>query len=205
MVPVPGQTNPWTTLIYDLRDSSAGIREKAATVIFQCGCELARPAIGRWLADDPLSNCFVIDASQFPEATVGLAVEPSNFELIRQACGSPRLADVPTDQDAREFELEFPGGIRLDILTTCEPGGSGVMARHLQRFGESIQQVELLAKNVDEATRILRSRFDLTPVFPATRAGANGTRVNFFLVPAPHGKKILIELVEAGPAVRTVC
>ena len=40
--------------------------------------------------------------------------------------------------------------------------------------------------------------FRLTPLYPKTRAGANGTRINFFLVPAPSGKKVLIELVEAG-------
>jgi hypothetical protein len=36
----------------------------------------------------------------------------------------------------------------------------------------------------------------VAPVYRATRAGADGTRVNFFLVPA-QGKKVLIELVEA--------
>lgn len=150
------------------------------------------------LADAQLAALFVMDPSGFPEATVGVAVEPATFKMIRQACGSPRLADVPPDQDAQEFELEFPGGVRLDILTTRDRAGSGAMARHLQKFAESIQQVELLVKNVDGASEALQSRFQLTPVYPKTRPGANGTRVNFFLVPTPAGKKVLIELVEAG-------
>ncbi len=36
------------------------------------------------------------------------------------------------------------------------------------------------------------------PVYPETRAGADGTRVNFFLVPITKGKKVLIELVESN-------
>lgn len=150
-----------------------------------------------WLADAELAALFVRDSSGFPEATVGVAVEPATFEMIRQACGAPHLAHVPPDQDAQEFELEFSGGVRLDILTTRDRSGSGAMARHLQKFGESIQQVELLVKNVDQVSAALQLRFHLTPVYPNTRPGANGTRVNFFLVSAPSGKKVLIELVEA--------
>ena len=36
---------------------------------------------------------------------------------------------------------------------------------------------------------------------PATRAGADGTRVNFFLVAAPDANKTLIELYEPAPHV----
>ena len=50
--------------------------------------------------------------------------------------------------------------------------------------------------DIDRATELLRSQFALQPIYPATRAGADGTRVNFFLVPLPDGKKLLIELVE---------
>jgi len=53
-------------------------------------------------------------------------------------------------------------------------------------------------REVDRATEILRYRFDLEPIYAKTRAGADGTRVNFFLAPTPHGKKVLIELVEAA-------
>jgi hypothetical protein len=50
--------------------------------------------------------------------------------------------------------------------------------------------------DVDRATEILRSRFRVEPIYPATRAGANGTRVNFFLVKARNQQKMLVELVE---------
>lgn len=198
-----GKLNPengraeWKAFIRGLSDSHFGTRAESAREIFQRGCELARPAIESWLADDMLSSLLVMDRSGFPEATVGLAVEPSTFEAIWKAFGSPRFAEVPPDQDAREFELQFPGGVRLDILTTRNREASGALARHLQKFGESIQQVELLVKNVDHATEIFRLHFQLLPIYPVTRAGADGTRVNFFLAPAAEGKKVLIELVEA--------
>ena len=100
-----------------------------------------------------------------------------------------------------EFELRFGEHSELDILTTRAPGGEGAIARFLQKFGEGIQQIELNVREVDRATEILRSRFGLTPIYPATRAGADGTRVNFLLVPAAGGRKVLIELVE--PAVKS--
>ena len=53
-------------------------------------------------------------------------------------------------------------------------------------------------RDVDRASEILRARFSLLPIYPATRAGADGTRVNFFLAATPEGKKVLIELVEAA-------
>jgi hypothetical protein len=102
---------------------------------------------------------------------------------------------VPRDQDVREFELEFPGGVRLDILSTRQSGGDGAIARYLAKFGQGIQQVEIDVTDVDRASEILRSQFALQPIYPATRAGADSTRVNFFLVPT-DGKKVLVELVE---------
>ena len=86
------------------------------------------------------------------------------------------------------------------MLTTREPGGSGAIARYLAKFGEGVQQVEFRCENVDRATEILKEQFDVKPVYPATRPGADGTRVNFFLVPTPAGGKVLIELYEV-PAI----
>lgn len=175
-------------------------RERSAHELFRRGIALARSATTPWLASSEFTANMILDASQFPITTVGIAVTPQNFDRIRAANGSPRLADVPPDQDAREFELYFAQGVRLDILTTREPGGVGAIARYLQKSGEGIQQVELLARNVDAATEILRSGFGVQPIYPATRAGADGTRVNFFLVSLPEKGpkqgKILIELVE---------
>ncbi len=186
-------------LIRGLSSPDPANRERCARELFGRGRDLAREATTDWLADPKFAASMVLDASQFPVATVGIAVTPETFGRIHTANGSPRLADVPPDQDAKEFELHFAQGVQLDILTTREPAGTGAIARYLQKFGEGIQQVELLARNVDVATEILRSRFGAQPIYPATRAGADGTRVNFFLAALPEKGKILIELVE--PAV----
>lgn len=193
---MPETNSEISPLIRGLSEVDPSRRASAAAEIFRQGRDLAKSAASGWFADADLAGCFALDSSGFPEATVGVAVEPATFESIRSANGSPHLAEVPPDQDAAEFELHFPGGVRLDVLTTRQAGGPGAISRHLQKFGESIQQVELLAKDVDRATEILRSRFGIAPIYPATRPGADGTRVNFFLVPASDGKKVLVEFVE---------
>jgi len=192
------QPDEMASLIRRLGDAEPGEREKAATEIFQQGVEAAGAATAKWLADVELSGLFVMSESNSPETTVGLAVEQENFSRIRIANGSPRLAEVPPDQDAEEFELHFERGVRLDILTTKDPQGAGAIAGYLQKFGEGIQQTELLVREVDRATEILRYRFDLEPIYAKTMAGADGTRVNFFLASTPQGKKVLIELVETA-------
>jgi len=192
------QPDEMASLIRRLGDAEPRQREEAAKEIFQQGVELAGAATTKWLADAELAGLFVMGEFNSPETTVGLAVERENFNRIRIANGSPRLADVPPDQDAEEFELHFERGVRLDILTTKDPQGAGAIGGFLQKFGEGIQQIELLVREVDRATEILRYRFDLEPIYAKTRAGAGGTRVNFFLAPTPQGKKVLIELVEAA-------
>jgi hypothetical protein len=59
-----------------------------------------------------------------------------------------------------------------------------------------VQQVEFRCTNVDRATEILKSKFSIAPIYPLTRAGADGTGVNFFLVTTSNGGKALIELYE---------
>ncbi len=199
MCAAPGSAE-LAALISGLSSPDRASRETAAKELFARGHGLARAATIQWLRDPEFTAKLVLDASQFPVTTVGIAVTPETFERSRAANGSPRLADVPPDQDAKEFELHFAQHVRLDILTTREPGGAGAIARYLQKFGEGIQQVELLVRNVDAATEILRSHFRVQPIYPATRAGADATRVNFFLVllpdKTPEQGKILIELVE---------
>jgi hypothetical protein len=187
----------YATLIQMLADPSAEVRAQAAGHLYTDGCQLTFPMFNQWMAKPELASLLVHrpPTSQL-EITVGVGVTPQNFEAIRKANGSPRLADVPAAQDAKEFELHFPDRVRLDILTTRQPGGNGAIARFLEKFGEGIQQVECETSNVDRATQLLRENFGLQPVYPATRAGAYGTRVNFFLVTTPESKKVLIELVE---------
>lgn len=165
-------------------------RDAAARELFRRGRDAAELAIAPWRADPEVSRG--ISA----EGTVGIAVTPARFAKIRSALQNPPLATVPPDQDAEEFEWSLPDNIHLDILTTRAPSADGAIARFLAKFGEGIQQVEFLTNNVDEATRLLRSHLSVNAVYPQTRAGADGTRVNFFLVSASAAPKILIELVE---------
>ena len=195
----PSESAELAALIHGLSSPDQANRERCARELFGRGGELARAATTNWLAEPEFATNMIFDASQFPVTTVGIAVTPETFERIHVANGSPRLSDVPPDQDAKEFELHFAQGVQLDILTTREPGATGAIARYLQKFGEGLQQVELLTRNVDAATEILRSRFGMQPIYPATRAGADGTRVNFFLAALPEKGKILIELVEPAP------
>ena len=192
------QRDEIAALIQQLADPVSHQRQKAAEEIFQQGMKLTAAVIAKWLEDEELAKLFVIGEFRTVEATVGLAVAPENFSRIHTANGSPRLANVPPDQDAEEFELHFGSGARLDVLTTKDSGGTGAIARFLQKFGEGIQQIEFLVREVDGATEILRAKYRQEPTYAQTRAGADGTRVNFFLVSNPQGGKVLIELVEAA-------
>jgi len=178
------------TLIAKLASADPAARQSAAAALYRSGRALADAAVAPWRSDTEFAALLT------GAVTVGVAATPENFDKIRAANGSPRLADVPPDQDAKEFELHFEGNVALDILTTVNPGGTGAIARFLQKLGEGIQQVEYVVKDVDIATEILRSRLGQQPVYPHTRPGADGTRVNFFLAGTPEGKKVLIELVE---------
>ena len=172
------------------------VRVVSATEIYRLGRALADHAVYPWWSEPKLADLL---ENHNPKVTVGLAVTPQRFEELHEANGLPRLAEVPADQDAREFELHFPGGMTMDVLTTKDPAGPGAIAKYLQKFGEGIQQVEFLCKDVDRATQLLKETFGLNAVYPETRPGADGTRVNFFLVSAPDAGKVLIELYEPAP------
>lgn len=187
-------SSPTKSAIAGLSSSEASARQAAAEEVYRLGRAAAGIAISNWWTDQELSALLLAPT---PIVTVGIAVPRETFTRIRIAHGTPRLAEVPAEQDAEEFELHLATGISLDILTTREPGGDGAIARYLARFAEGIQQVEFRCTNVDRATEILKEKFRVTPIYPETRPGANGTRVNFFLVASPDGDKVLIELYEA--------
>jgi hypothetical protein len=180
-------------LLGQLSSADSATRESAARELFRLGRAPADRAVYPWWSDAEFSLLFSAD----PEVTVGLAVHPDRFVQIRAANHSPRLADVPPDQDALEYELHFPGRVQLDILTTRAPSGAGAIAKFLEKFGEGVQQVEFRCTNVGRATQILKEKFAVKPIYPTTRAGADNTRVNFFLVASPGNGKVLIEIYES--------
>jgi hypothetical protein len=179
-----------------LSSADPGERAAGARDIYRAGRELADEASREWRANPEFAAHLEVHPGNPPHCTVGLAVNPITFEAIYDANGSPRLADVPPDQDAREFELHFDGNVSLDILTTHTPTGQGAIARYLSKFGEGIQQVEYRCRNVDSATALLKNKFGVDPIYPQTRPGADGTRINFFLARTSDGAKVLIELYE---------
>jgi hypothetical protein len=187
-------SSPLSAAIVGLCSAEPSARQTAAEEIYRLGRATAGSAISGWWAESELSTLLL---APNPVLTVGLAVARETFNRIRIANGTPRLAEVPADQDAEEFELNFANGVALDILTTREPGGDGAIAKYLAKFGEGVQQVEYRCSNVDRAAGILKEKLRVAPVYPATRPGADGTRVNFFLVPSPDGGKVLIELYES--------
>ena len=197
------ETSDIVRWIRGLADRNAGQRTASAQQLYRAGADLCDAPLLRFSADPEFRGLVCTHPggsahtdSEAAVIVVGIAVPPEDFERIRAANGSPQLADVPPDQDAREFELHFEDHTALDILTARDPGGAGAIARYLQKFARGIQQVEICVRDVDRATEILRDRFGIEPVYPATRPGAGGTRVNFFLVSTSPSQKVLIELVE---------
>jgi len=199
---------PTPEYIHRLAEPDPQQRAEVAYDLYRNGLARTLNWLDDWSKDHEFRSLIVSDSftglrgkpSSQPKLTVGIAVLPETFDKIRAANGSTPLAEAPADQDVIEFELElvqdFTAPVRLDILTTNEPGGGGAIARFLEKFGEGIQQMELDVTDVDRATEILRARFHLEPIYPTTRPGASGTRVNFFLVNTWNNTKVLVELVE---------
>jgi len=186
-----------SSAITNLSAAEEAARVAAASEIYRHGRISADRAVSRWWDDAELSELLLRPK---PIVTVGVAVHRETFARIRSANGRPALAIVPEEQDAEEFELHFADGVELDVLTSREPAGQGAMARFLAKFGEGVQQVEFRCLNVDRAMAILRERFGVAPIYPEARAGANGSKVNFVLMPVPgvsaENAKVLIELYE---------
>ncbi|HEY4905880.1 MAG TPA: hypothetical protein VIH74_00395 [Candidatus Acidoferrum sp.] len=179
-----------------LSSADPGERAAGARDIYRAGRELADEASREWRNDAEFAALLESAGATSPAVTVGLAVNPLTFEAIRDANGSPHLAEVPPDQDAREFELHFDANVAMDILTTRDPHGQGAISRYLSKFGEGIQQVEYRCRNVDAATALLKTKFAVEPIYPQTRPGADNTRINFFLARTSDNTKVLIELYE---------
>jgi len=164
-------------------------RLEAARALYCWACAAVEPVLNAWRSDAELA------ALLGEPLTVGIAVLPDTFKRIRQAWGGPPLSVVPAEHEVAEFELHAPGPVLLDILTPRPPESTAPLGRFLARYGEGIQQVEVPVRNVERAAALLAERFGLSPIYPAARLGAQGTRVNFVLAAVPDGR-MLIELVE---------
>ena len=144
-------------LIQDLAGSEERQRVQAGMKLYLAGVNLVMPLLSQWVRDpefceltlpDRLADSSIAGAesgskvssahAKYSSSTivVGLAVHPETFEKIRAANNSPVLAEVPPDQDAREFELHFDDSIELDILTSKEAAAAGAIARFLQKLGK---------------------------------------------------------------------
>jgi len=181
-----------------LADGGPREREAAAHDLFRRGCGSAEPVLKKWFGDPDFRA--LAPSKSGALLTVGIAVAPARFQAIRRNFGEPRLATPPPGENVLEFELGFGHGVQLDILTPREPALGGAIARFLERFGEGIQQVECAVRDVSRAAHLLQTRFGIEPLYPEPRDGADGTRVNFFLVSVADNRKVLIELVEARSA-----
>lgn len=181
------------TAIEGLSSADATARARAATEIFRAGKTAAERATEEWWNNVELAGLLL---GKNREITVGVAVQRETFGKIRAANSVAVLAEVPSEQDAEEFDLHFDEGVALDILTSRAPGGDGAIAKYLAKFGEGVQQVEFRCRDVEKATEILKEKLGVKAVYPETRNGADGTRVNFFLLKVPDGEKILIELYQ---------
>jgi tellurite resistance protein TerC len=192
-----GQMNFLPAAIASLSAAGFDARNSAAADIYRHGRGSAERATHHWFNDAELSALLLAPS---PAITVGIAVQRETFARIRAANAEPPLAEVPDDQGVKEFELHFADGVSLDVLTPRDATGQGPIARYLEKYGEGIQQVEFVCRNVNRAAEILRERFSTAAIYPQARSGAGGTKINFFLVPlgdpTPESGKVLIELYE---------
>jgi len=113
-------SSPLGTAITNLSSAESSVRLAAAEEVYRLGRATGGSAVSAWWGESELSALLL---GPNPVITVGLAVQRDTFGRIRVANETPRLAQVPPDQDAEEFELHFGKEVSLDILTTREPGG----------------------------------------------------------------------------------
>ena len=96
---------PLSAAVAGLWSAEPSARKVAAEEVYRLGRAAAGIAVAVWWSDEELSALLL---APNPVITVGVAVPRETFNRIRIANGTPRLAEVPPDQDAEEFELHFP-------------------------------------------------------------------------------------------------
>src|SRR5580693_4502874 len=94
--------------IHDLAGSDERVKIESAMRLYLAGVSLCTPLLSRWVSDPEFRELTLpgrptgeAHARSQPSAiVVGIAAQPETFQQIRAANNSPRLADVPADQDA---------------------------------------------------------------------------------------------------------
>ena len=105
-----------------------------------------------------------------------------------------------TDAEVAEAMLGTAAGADATQVQLLAPlSAQSPIARFLERSGPGLQQLAYRVADVEEASRVLRSR-GLRLIYDAARSGTSGSRINFV---HPHDTGgVLIELVEpAAPPV----
>ena len=107
-----------------LSHANAHVRRDAARDLYVAGVALCEAAIDEWRTDREFDELLVRASHEHSpwRMVVGIAVKPETFAAIHKVMGAPRLADVPPDQDAKEFEIHCDDGAELDILTARGAG-----------------------------------------------------------------------------------
>src|ERR1700676_5003279 len=96
--------------IRDLANVNPLTRGEGPHGLYLAGLNQCLPVLDQWKTDPEFSGLTKptpVEKSDHAEAEkpriiVGVAVNADSFEIIRAANNSPRLADVPPDQDAKE-------------------------------------------------------------------------------------------------------
>ncbi len=194
----------------DLVSDDPKIREYAARIFAIAGDQLIdvvrqNPVI--YNHSVPVERDLLPAIGHSSAASAGLAVSAENFAKIRVLWGEQDhpLSDVPTGVGVNEFEITVGGADGspriLDILTDTPDSPRNTITKHIAKFGEGIQQVEIWTPNIEAAAAdIVEAAKSKTSgiilVDQAPRPGANGTTVFFTLVSIQGGKKVLTELVQ---------
>ena len=130
-------------------------RESIREGDFLLGSRMARSTADQWLGEPALAEGLLpsTDGSGAPKVTVGLAVEPRSFEKSNRE-RMPPCRVPPRIQDAKKFELHFPRRCAAGHLDDEQaPAKGGRNCVYLPKIRRRIQQIEILTKNVDQATK----------------------------------------------------
>ena len=136
-------SSPLAQSIADLSSADELKRIAAASEIYRLGRATGGSAIAEWWAESELSALL---HGPTPSITVGLAVPRDTFGRIRVANGTPRLAQVPPDQDAEEFAYEGIAQKRSGAVAELQRLAGLSMQHSLELFESALGSLQKLAE-----------------------------------------------------------